>query len=152
MKAALSRSLEETHSFAKGLLERLEKSPREGAGVLALYGDLGAGKTALTKELAKLLGIKEVVNSPTFILEKIYRTEHSAFKHLIHIDAYRLEEPKELEHLGWKELVADKNNLIVVEWSEQVESLIPEYALRIRAEFVDESTRRFHFHERESKK
>lgn len=151
MKETVSRSLADTKKYAEILLRRLVGSPRRGAAVLALYGNLGAGKTALTKALAELLGVADTVNSPTFILEKVYRTEHPTFKRLIHIDAYRLEEPQELEHLGWSELVSDGENLIVVEWSEQVEGLIPESALRVRAEFVDETTRNFHFHDKKDK-
>ncbi|HYF10395.1 MAG TPA: tRNA (adenosine(37)-N6)-threonylcarbamoyltransferase complex ATPase subunit type 1 TsaE [Candidatus Paceibacterota bacterium] len=147
MKELTSRSLADTKNLAESLLERLVSAPRKGASVLALYGDLGSGKTALTKEIAALLKVRDVVNSPTFVLEKVYKVEHPTWKRLIHIDAYRLEEPQELEHLGWKEIAADAENLIVVEWAEQVEGLIPAHALRVRAEFVDESTRRFHIHD-----
>jgi len=149
MKEITSRSLADTKTFAESLLKRLVEAPRKGAAVLALYGNLGAGKTALTKELALFLGVKDTVNSPTFILEKIYKVKHPVFERLVHIDAYRLEEPQELSHLGFTELAADGGNLIVVEWAEQVEGLIPETALRVHAEFIDESTRHFHIHDQE---
>lgn len=152
MAETLSRSLAETRAFAEKLLKKLVETPRRGAAVLALYGDLGAGKTALSKELASLLGVKDTVNSPTFILEKIYKTKHPVFPRLVHIDAYRLEEPQELTHLGWEELVQDGENLIVIEWAERAEGLLPETSLRVHAEFVDEGTRRFNIHDKESKR
>ena len=149
---ATSRSLADTHAFAEKILHMLAENPRAGAAVLSLYGDLGAGKTALTKEIARHLGVKDVVNSPTFILEKIYRTTHPLFKRLIHIDAYRLERPEELERLGWGELVGERENIIVVEWADKVEKLLPEDSLRMHADFVDEGTRTFHIHGQEKKR
>ncbi|SRR5258708_28320166 len=146
MTATTSRSLAETKAFAQELLERLAVGASAHASVLALYGDLGAGKTALTKEIALLLGVRDTVNSPTFVLEKIYRTMHPHFKKLVHIDAYRLERPEELNQLGWSELIADTDSLIVVEWADKVEEFLPEGTLRVHADFIDETTRQFNIH------
>lgn len=138
-----SNSLAETRTFAKSLLSALSQKSSAGAVVLALYGDLGSGKTALTKELSGLLGVSETVNSPTFVLEKIYRAKHPRFKRLAHIDAYRLEGGEELRHLGWEELLSDKQALVVVEWAERVEKALPPEALKVRASFVEEGSRNF---------
>jgi tRNA threonylcarbamoyladenosine biosynthesis protein TsaE len=96
----------------------------EQATVLALHGDLGAGKTTFVQTLARQLGVQEVVTSPTFVLMKQYETSEQ-FKQLIHIDAYRLEEPAELERLGLPELLALPNTLICIEWAERVAELLP---------------------------
>lgn len=97
-----------------------------GATVVALAGDLGAGKTTFTQSLARALGVGEPVTSPTFVIQKVYELPASQpFRHLIHIDAYRLSGADELAHLGFGELLTDANNLIVVEWAERVASLLP---------------------------
>ena len=136
------RSLRETQAEAEKVVRELAERPsREHATVLALYGDLGSGKTAFTKGIARALGIETEVTSPTFIIEKIYALVHPTFDRFIHIDAYRLERPEELRALGWDDIVADPRNLIVVEWADRVEPLIPKDARRFRFAFVDETTR-----------
>lgn len=136
-----SKTLEETADFALSFVQNLKPS-KEGATVFNLSGDLGSGKTTFTKEVAYLLGIKkEEVTSPTFVIEKIYAIQHRDFTHLIHIDAYRLEKPEELLHLGWEEIIKDRKNLIFIEWGEKVKSILPQETKTIRFEFIDESTR-----------
>lgn len=97
----------------------------EGAVVLGLSGDLGAGKTTFTQTLARILGVQEVVTSPTFVIQKQYVTEHPTFSLLVHIDAYRIEDPEELVVLGFKELLKRDRTLVVIEWAERVQPLIP---------------------------
>lgn len=111
-----------------------ELSPREGSATLVtLSGELGAGKTAFTKAVAKYLGIEEVVTSPTFVLEKIYLLggEASKFKRLVHIDAYRLEQGSDLSTLGFDELMQDAENLILLEWPEKVSDALPVPSVKI---------------------
>ena len=108
-----------------------ELAPRKYAIVVALSGELGAGKTTFAQGMAKALGVGEVVTSPTFVLEKIYALEGQKFSHLVHIDAYRLKSAHELEALGWKELLQDAGNLIVLEWPEHVAEVVPIDAIRI---------------------
>jgi tRNA threonylcarbamoyladenosine biosynthesis protein TsaE len=103
----------------------------DSATIIALSGDLGAGKTTFAQGIARALGIEENVTSPTFVIEKIYQLDGQKFSRLIHIDAYRLNDPHELEVLGWKEIIADPANLILVEWPEKAAGLIPADALRI---------------------
>ena len=114
-------------------------TPRQdSATVITLSGDLGAGKTSFAQAFAKALGVEEVVTSPTFVIEKIYRLEEQRFARLIHIDAYRLDDPHELEPLGFDELLRDPGNLILIEWPEKAGSLVPEYAVKIRFDIVGE--------------
>ena len=117
------------------------------ATVVALSGDLGAGKTAFVKAAAQVFGIEETVKSPTFIIMQAFELPegaHGDFKHLIHIDAYRLNSEHELAVLGWHELVADPGNIIFLEWPEKVSRLIPDDALRISIEGEGE-TRTIHY-------
>ncbi len=139
-----SKSLDETRRAADELLATL--SPGGAATVVALEGDLGAGKTAFTQEVGKILGVKENMHSPTFVIEKIYDIDFNNFSRLIHIDAYRLESESELLSLGWEDIAASPENLIFIEWPERVPGLIPENAKKISLEFVDEMTRHIHIH------
>ncbi len=102
-----------------------------GATVVALSGELGAGKTTFAQAMAKALGVEETVTSPTFVLEKIYALENQKFARLVHVDAYRLKVAHELEVLGWKELLQDPGNLIILEWPENVADVVPKDAIRI---------------------
>ena len=113
-----------------------------GAIVVTLSGDLGAGKTAFAKALALEFGIEEDVTSPTYVIEKIYIPAKGAFSRFIHIDAYRLNGAHDLDVLGWKELIQESGNLIILEWPEKVEGAIPADALNVKLEFVDEQTRK----------
>lgn len=102
------------------------------ATLVTLSGELGAGKTAFTKVVAKTFGVEEIVNSPTFVLEKIYRLpENKPFKRLIHIDAYRLEKGSELAPLGFDESMKDAGNLILLEWPEKVSDALPNPAYTV---------------------
>lgn len=123
-----SRQLQdEAARFASSL------APQEsGATVIALSGELGAGKTTFAQGMARALGVEEIVTSPTFVIEKIYALSGQKFEHLVHIDAYRLNGTHELEVLGWGELLRDPANMVVLEWPERVAGLIPEDAVRIR--------------------
>ena len=107
-------------------------SDNNGARVLALSGNLGAGKTTLVQDLARQLGVKETVTSPTFVIMKRYDLpEGQRFDTLIHIDAYRVESPEELEILGLPEDLANPRNLICIEWAEKIPTLIPSSATKL---------------------
>jgi tRNA threonylcarbamoyladenosine biosynthesis protein TsaE len=119
------RNLEELSAAARAFVEKL--SPKEdGATLITLSGELGAGKTAFTKALASALGVEEEVTSPTFVLEKVYLLpEGRNFSRLAHIDAYRLKEGSELAALGFDELMKDKDTLVILEWPERVQDALP---------------------------
>jgi tRNA threonylcarbamoyladenosine biosynthesis protein TsaE len=106
-------------------------SPRHHAQVIGLYGDLGAGKTTFMQFFGATLGVKEKMASPTFVLEKIYPISKKDFDKLIHIDAYRIDDPKEMLAIGWEEIVKDPRNIICVEWADKIDHLFPEHFVRI---------------------
>lgn len=115
----------EIPSIAEEILSAITP-PEQGATILALEGDLGAGKTTITKSLASLLGIEETIVSPTFVIAKFYRTKDERFETLVHIDAYRIELLDELGPLGWEKLLQQPKTLIVVEWPEKILGALPE--------------------------
>ncbi|PWA06339.1 tRNA (adenosine(37)-N6)-threonylcarbamoyltransferase complex ATPase subunit type 1 TsaE [Pueribacillus theae] len=104
--------------------------------VLTLEGDLGAGKTTFTKGLAKGLGIKRVVNSPTFTIIK----EYDGRMPLYHMDVYRLEESD--EDLGFDEYFAGEG-VTVVEWASFIQDMLPENYLSIRITLLNDQKRSF---------
>jgi tRNA threonylcarbamoyladenosine biosynthesis protein TsaE len=145
MQEFTTHSPQETQALAKRIMEALARSTtiRGTSTIVALQGDLGAGKTVFTKGVAEALGVTEVVTSPTFVIEKVYQLPDGAsWKHLIHIDAYRLQGEEELHTIGWNESATDPGNLIVIEWPEQVGLGVPERAIWIEFEQVDEMTRK----------
>ncbi|MBI4599474.1 tRNA (adenosine(37)-N6)-threonylcarbamoyltransferase complex ATPase subunit type 1 TsaE [Candidatus Uhrbacteria bacterium] len=126
-----SRSVQNTHRFAKKLVKELH-----GGDVLALSGKLGAGKTTFVQGLAKALGVKKQITSPTFVLMNIYALLKSlnGITRLCHSDAYRLESARELEAIGAQEYISSPDTLTVIEWPERVKGLIPKNAIWISFE------------------
>lgn len=108
------------------------KTKLRSAVVVGLFGDLGSGKTTFVQGFAKGLGVRKHATSPTFILLGAHQTGKNApFRRFIHIDAYRMKDQKELLALGWKELIRNPENAIVIEWAERVESALPDHFLRV---------------------
>ncbi len=140
MPTITTTNLNETKALAAEIVGLLK--PAERATVLALYGDLGAGKTSFTQGLAASLGVVENISSPTFVIEKIYDLPvGQSFKKLIHIDAYRLSEGGDLAKLGFETIESESENLIVIEWPEQVADIIPVGAKKISFKFIDDNMR-----------
>lgn len=115
-------SVERTREFAACLAGFLTPGM-----VLCLTGDLGAGKTTFTQALAAALGITEPVTSPSFTIVHEY---HSGRYPLYHMDVYRVQQAEELDDFGFDEYFAGKA-LVVVEWAERVEALLPEQRIRM---------------------
>jgi len=116
------------------LVERVlvDLRPSADATVLALHGELGAGKTAFTQALAGVLGVRETVTSPTFVIMRMYPiSSHERFHKLVHIDAYRIISLDELRVLGFDELLSDPANLLCIEWAGQVAAALPEDAYHV---------------------
>ncbi len=113
--------------------------------VIGLIGNLGAGKTTFTQYLAKALGVKQTVNSPTFNIVKEYkvRCQMSNVKCLIHIDAYRLNSPEELEALGVQEYFDNQQTVTVIEWADKVKNILPKDAMIIKMKLSENGERIF---------
>jgi tRNA threonylcarbamoyladenosine biosynthesis protein TsaE len=126
-------SMEETLGFGKRLAREL------GAGdVIALSGDLGAGKTALVKGIARGLGITQEVTSPTFTLVHEYAGGRLA---LFHVDLYRLDDVQQALAIGIEEYLNGRG-VAAIEWAEKIESLLPPHTTRVRITLHGESARR----------
>jgi tRNA threonylcarbamoyladenosine biosynthesis protein TsaE len=136
MKEYISKSQAETEKIAKELVQKLQ-----GGEVLALVGNLGAGKTVFVKGLAKSLGIEDNITSPTFVLMKIYQTQHEKIKRLVHVDCYRLEKNEDLAEIGLADYLNDPENIVVIEWADRVVNL-PKDAININIDYIEDQTRR----------
>lgn len=119
MKKIILKSEAETEKLAKSVAKTLK-----GGEVFALSGDLGAGKTTFTQFLAKALGVKEHVNSPTFVIMKIYKTAKHPMQHFVHVDAYRLESEAGIEDLGLDEYINHPHAVVIIEWAEKLKKYL----------------------------
>lgn len=159
MKIYRSFSSGETRKLASELARKYAKKrtrknakgaphqSKHGTGqalVFALSGELGSGKTTFVQGFLRGLGIRKRSPSPTFIIFRRFalpRKEiksfsrgrrHLPFANLYHVDAYRLKNPSELLTLGFREILADPKNLVLIEWADKIKKILPKNALRIR--------------------
>jgi tRNA threonylcarbamoyladenosine biosynthesis protein TsaE len=142
----------------EGAKRKSEAKPRE-ALVLCMEGELGAGKTTFTQGLLKGLGVKGPYTSPTFVVMKEYEIEDTKHKTQItsksqntkhkiqkvyHIDAYRVG-AEDILNLGWEEIIASDNNIVIVEWPERIKKILPKNSIQIKFEWLDENQRKISF-------
>ncbi|MGN0702107.1 MAG: tRNA (adenosine(37)-N6)-threonylcarbamoyltransferase complex ATPase subunit type 1 TsaE [Lentihominibacter sp.] len=114
---------QDTRSFGRRLGEQVKPGT-----VIAMIGDLGTGKTTLTKAIAEGMGVTETITSPTFNIVKEYETGRLP---LYHFDVYRVGDVEEMFEIGYEEYFFGKG-VCVVEWADIIEELIPENAMTIR--------------------
>lgn len=113
--------------------------------ILCLRGNIGAGKTTFVSAFAKNLGIKETIISPTFILARKYEIpEHPYFTDFVHIDLYRIQDKKELAHLGLESYISP-TTLLCIEWPEISVDLLPQEVFWMEINHIDEFVRHMHF-------
>ncbi len=135
----------ETQEIASKLARKLILT----GGVVALYGDLGAGKTTFTQGFAKTLGINDRIISPTFILLKHYPIPNLNGKKpagsddmtLFHLDLYRLENLSAIKEIGLEDIINNSNAIVLIEWAEKAEQLLPEQTIRVKIEKVQNDLR-----------
>jgi len=142
MKSVLTTSAEKTWQFAEWYLENKLES-----NVLALYGDLGSGKTTFTQGIARALGINEQVTSPTFILMRSYSTTSSTkgFRFLYHVDLYRVSGCVDVDTLDLVSIWRDTQNLVVIEWPERIKDNLPVGRENLRFEYLSKMQRKISF-------
>lgn len=120
----------ETLAFGRKLGKKLLRTRRRrGAIVLTLTGELGTGKTTMIRGLARGFDIKEKITSPTFLLIRAYPLKNR--RTFYHIDCYRLARPRDLDHLGLRDLISHPDHIVAIEWAEKIKPILPKRALKI---------------------
>lgn len=141
----LSVSTEKTKELARILAPKLK-----AGDIVALYGDLGTGKTAFTSYLVEALSIPSRVQSPTFVLSRRYANKdnieaQNSLKVLSvhHLDLYRLQSEKEVEDIGLLDMIEEPNSISIIEWPEHAEKLLPkERTVKIFFQYGDNENER----------
>lgn len=135
MREVLIKNEEDTREFGHKLAESLKPNT-----VIALIGDLGTGKTTLSKYIAEGLGVKETITSPTFTVVLEY---HSGRLPLYHFDVYRVNDPDDLFEIGAEEYFY-KGGVSIVEWADQVAEILPDDTLCIFIEYGEKEGERIY--------
>ncbi|MDP3697289.1 MAG: tRNA (adenosine(37)-N6)-threonylcarbamoyltransferase complex ATPase subunit type 1 TsaE [Candidatus Taylorbacteria bacterium] len=157
----LSKGSKETEKLAGLLLKKISKLNHKKAIVVALEGELGAGKTVFVKGVARALKIKAKIKSPTFTLMKKYSITSSRkskilnpkfqtnskfkiqnSKFLYHLDCYRLKDHRDLKILGVKEILNNPQNIVLIEWSDRVREILPQKHIKIHIDHIDKNKRK----------
>ncbi len=153
LKYEATVGLPELEAAAILVLKHLASAPkRTKAPVVCLYGDLGSGKTAFVKKIGKILGIREKIVSPTFVIMKKYavpKNKRKIFKleEVVHVDAYRLSGHHEILKLDWPEILKKTKSAVFVEWPERVKKAVPKGALKIRLSYAHDKKRKIKIEE-----
>lgn len=106
--------------------------------IIVFYGDMGAGKTTFIKRICSLLGVKDVVSSPTFSLVNEYITTHE--ETIYHFDFYRIKSLQEAFDIGYEEYFYS-NSLCLVEWPEKITELLPDHHIKVDMQIVNSEQR-----------
>ncbi len=129
-----TESARQTQQLGHDIAQKLKDG-----GILALYGDLGSGKTTFVQGLAEGLGVKQKIISPTFIIARKYELGERNF---YHIDLYRIEETSDVESIGLSEIINDKSNIVTIEWPEKIEKLLPKNRMNLHFEYLEDDKRK----------
>ncbi|MBR3296474.1 MAG: tRNA (adenosine(37)-N6)-threonylcarbamoyltransferase complex ATPase subunit type 1 TsaE [Firmicutes bacterium] len=132
-KKIVLKNLNDTEVFGRELAEGLVPG-----SVVAMTGDLGTGKTTLAKAVAKGLGVKEELSSPTFTVVREYRSGRLP---LYHFDVYRVYDPDELFELGFDEYIHG-NGVCLIEWADLIEDLLPTERVDVKISFGENEDER----------
>ena len=145
----ITLSPRETQDLARVFLNKFQER-----NVLCLYGELGAGKTTFVQGLAKGLGIKQVIQSPTFVLmrefkitgkrgqSKLKKVKVYKWKRLVHLDCYRIKSAKDIRAFDLKEIWKEAQSLIVIEWADRIKKILPKKRVDIYFEHKGEQERK----------
>ena len=133
----ITNSSQETQELGQKLAERLKSGD-----FIALFGELGGGKTTFVQGLVRGLGIKKRITSPTFIILREYKIPNKS-SNFYHIDLYRINmENNEAPELGLDEIIKEKRDIVVVEWAEKMGNILPKNRWEISFEYIDDNKRR----------
>ncbi len=140
MPIIITNSGKQTFALGKKIAKDLK-----GNMVIGLIGDLGAGKTVFSQGFASGLNVKRTVNSPTFVLMKVYPIKHKIIKNLVHIDAYRIKDGQDIINIGGEEYFNREDTVTLIEWADKVKKILPKKTKIIKIEILDNNKRKIIF-------
>ena len=139
----LAKNTKKNKKIAKIILNKLKK---KNTNLLLLQGNLGAGKTTITRSIAKELKTQDNVQSPTFIIQRIYKCKKNPynFKKIYHIDLYRLTNYNQVIDIGIFENLNNKQNLFIVEWPNIIEKKLNQSKyIKVKIDILNDNKRKF---------
>ncbi len=144
MEKRVTKNALETQLFAQKFAKTLK-----AGDILALYGDLGSGKTTFVQGLAQGFGITQRIISPTFIIMRTYelgiKNKELRIKNFYHVDLYRTKNERDIEGLSLKEIMEDQNNIVVIEWPEKLGAFLPKHAKKLAFKYISEEEREIRY-------
>ncbi|MBU0546866.1 tRNA (adenosine(37)-N6)-threonylcarbamoyltransferase complex ATPase subunit type 1 TsaE [Patescibacteria group bacterium] len=142
-KNYLTNSAAETKRIASEMARQiLSCKPKKKAFLIGLVGDLGGGKTTFTQGLAKGLGVKDKILSPTFVIMKKFKIKHPRFQYFYHFDCYRFLKNKDILDLDFKKIINNPGNIVAMEWADKIKNVLPKTTTWINFDFVDNKKRK----------
>ena len=135
----ITYSAAQTKNLGERMSQRILMS--KDAVVISLKGDLGSGKTTFVQGLAIGLEIKHKILSPTFVLMKKYKIPNTK-KQFYHVDCYRIKKAQDLSALNLKKLFLNPQNIIVIEWAERIEKILPKNTIIFEFKLINEKQRK----------
>lgn len=138
-----TNSSKDTQKIAVDLAKKFSATKaKKNALVFALQGDLGSGKTTFTQGFLRALGVKRNITSPTFVLIKNYKLQTKSYKFLYHVDCYRIKKPSELTDLGFKAILNNPKNIVLIEWPERIRKILPKNFIWLKFEHGEKENQR----------
>ena len=134
----ISKSEQDTIDFA----EKIASMVTPGS-VIALYGNLGAGKTVFSRAFARAIGVQEAVSSPTYTIVQEYKLD-GKFSYLYHLDLYRINNSRDALAFAVDEFLNDANSYALLEWPERIDDILPPHTIKIMIEHLEDGTRKIY--------
>ncbi len=126
-------------NLAKNVLVR---KLQEHATIIGLSGELGSGKTTFIQGFFRGMGLRKRALSPTFILMRRIKLKNRKFKNIFHIDAYRMKKPDEFMKFGFREIIKNQQNIILIEWADKLKKILPRGIIWLRFRHGKKENRR----------
>ena len=138
----LTNSFTQTKKLGEKLAKEILNFPlKKKAVALALIGELGGGKTTFLQGFARGLGVKGKILSPTFVIMKKFQVSSSKFQLFYHIDCYRIQKPKEILTLGFKDIISNPKNIVAIEWADRARKILAKNTIWIKFRFLNRNKR-----------
>ena len=136
-REVITESFEDTQLIGENIANQLR-----GGEVIALYGDLGSGKTTFVQGLARGLGIAKHMQSPTFIIMRTYAvSQKGGVTQFYHVDLYRTESARDIEGLGLLEMLGRPDTIVAIEWPEKLGKHLPQKRIDIHCTYIEDERR-----------